>query len=141
MIKKLFTAAALLAVVWLPAQAYEKRNLLENAATEAQVRQYLVTDRKWVPYPAYDDRAGWDRLIGDSKEDIIKAGQQYLDYHWTVVRATDYLEYEKSGNRNTMQNPNNQNARVFSILLMAELAEGKGRFVNDLMNGVLFSAR
>lgn len=138
MIKKLFTAAALLAVVWLPAQAYEKRNLLENAATEAQVRQYLVTDRKWVPYPAYDDRAGWDQLIGDSKEDIIKAGQQYLDYHWTVVRATDYLEYEKSGNRNTMQNPNNQNARVFSILLMAELAEGKGRFVNDLMNGVLF---
>lgn len=138
MIKKIILPIVLLIAIALPSLAYEKRNLLEKAATEAQVRQSLVMNRQWVPYPAYTDRAGWDRLTGINKETIIRDAERYLDYHWTVVRASDYLEYERSGSRNAMQNPGKQNSRVFSVLLMGELAEGKGRFIDDLMNGILF---
>ena len=58
MIKKIILPIVLLIAIALPSQAYEKRNLLEKAATEAQVRQSLVMNRQWVPYPAYTDRAG-----------------------------------------------------------------------------------
>lgn len=129
---------ALLTLSLLPARAYEPRNLLTQLATEAQLRQCLQTGQRWVPYPAYTDRAGWDSLLGNHKTAIIQAGERLLDYSWTVVRATEYLEYEKSGSRNAMQTPNNRNARAFGTLLMAELAEGKGRFVPDLMNGIFF---
>lgn len=62
-----------------------------------------------------------------------------LNYRWQVVRATDYLEYERSGERNIMQNPYEANRKAISTLMMAELAEGKGRFVDQLINGVFFS--
>ncbi|MDE6172625.1 MAG: heparinase II/III-family protein, partial [Bacteroides sp.] len=56
-----------------------------------------------------------------------------------VIRATDYLEYERSGERNIMQNPYEANRKAINALMLAELAEGKGRFVDQLANGVFFS--
>ena len=58
-----------------------------------------------------------------------------LDYKWQVIRATDYLEYERSGERNIMQNPYEANRKAINVLMMAELAEGKGRFIDQLING------
>ena len=48
-----------------------------------------------------------------------------LNYEWKVIRATDYLEYERSGERNIMQNPYEANRKAINILMLAELAEGK----------------
>ena len=42
----------------LSVHAYEKRDLLQRSATEAEVKASLVMDQKWVPYPAYTDRNG-----------------------------------------------------------------------------------
>ena len=120
--KKSLAFIVLLFFVLTRLQAYETRDLLQHSATESQVRQSLVMDRKWVPYPAYSDREGWDKFLGNYKSAIIKNGERYLDYHWRVVRASEYLEYEKSGSRKIMENPNNGNATAFSAMLMAELA-------------------
>lgn len=119
-------------------QAYEKRDYLENAATEDQVRQSLVLDQKWVTYPSYSDRAGWNAISGKYKDQIIRQGEQYIGYDWIVVKATDYLEFERSGNRRIMEDPNGKNLTAFSAMLIAELVEGKGRFIDDLVNGVQF---
>lgn len=119
--------------------AYENRNLLQQCATEEDVRQSLVMEQKWVPYPDYADRDGWDKLFGTHKEQIIRQGEQYLGFGWIVVKATDYMEYERSGNRNIMQDPQGKNNRALGALVAAELAEGKGRFVDDIINGVLYS--
>ena len=120
------------------ANAYEKRDLLQRSATEAEVKASLVMDQKWVPYPAYSDRNGWNNLLGDYRDDIIKTGEKCLDYKWEVVKASQYLEFEKSGSRDIMEKPNNRNSTAFGKLLMAELAEGKGRFLTDIMDGVFY---
>lgn len=135
--KRLILALAVFAAA-LSAGAYEKRDLLEKAATEADVSSSLVMDQKWVPYPAYADRNGWTALLGDYRDAIIKAGEKCLGYKWEVVKASQYLEYEKSGSRDIMEKPNNRNSTAFSRLLMAELAEGKGRFMTDIMDGVFY---
>ncbi|MGL4520452.1 MAG: heparinase II/III domain-containing protein [Phocaeicola sp.] len=132
----LFLFTFLLFVV-LQIEAYEVRNLLQKKATLEQVKEALVLNQAWVPYPQYQDRAGWDNLLGTYKEDIIKAGEGYLNFDWRVVKATDYLEFERSGNRNIMQEPLGANNRAIGTLLMAELAEGKGRFMDEITNGVL----
>lgn len=136
-IKRTFILAVLLMAVAMRISSTE-RNLLEKTSTEEQLKANLVMNQKWVPYPAYDDRSGWDKFLGNDKESYIKIGEKYLGYNWTVVKATDYLEYERSGSRDAMQNPNNNNSRAFTSLLMAELAEGKGRFVDDIINGVMY---
>ena len=135
--KRILLALAFFAAT-LSASDYEKRDLLEKAATEAEVNSSLVMDQKWVPYPAYADRSGWTALLGDYRDAIIKAGEKCLGYKWEVVKASQYLEYEKSGSRDIMEKPNNRNSTAFSRLLMAELAEGKGRFITDIMDGVFY---
>lgn len=119
--------------------SYEERNILLNQITREQLRETLVMNQKWVIYPSYNDRQGWNDFLGDLKEFYIKRGEKKLDYVWRVIKATDYLEYERSGNRNIMESPFDLNNKAIADLLMAELAEGKGRFTDQLINGVFHS--
>ena len=77
---------------------------------------------------------------GSRKDAYIKRGEKALAHDRPRVKATDYLEYERSGNRKIMENPLDANNSAVADLLMAELAEGKGRFVDQLINGVYAAA-
>ncbi len=119
--------------------AHEYRNLLQNEAGLSDIKNSLVMDQEWISYPDYYDRAGWDALTGSFKDDMIKKGEEAIDYEWKVVKATDYIEYERSGSRDIMQDPFGSNNTALSNLVYAELAEGKGRFIDQIINGVWLS--
>ncbi|MBP6356517.1 MAG: heparinase, partial [Paludibacter sp.] len=127
------------AIVFLQTGMAAERNLLAGNYNPETITEALVPDQKWVPYPAYTDRNAWEQLLGDNKDDLIRRGERQLNYQWKVIRATDFLEYERSGNRNIMQNPNSDNNNALSDLVMAELAEGKGRFMDQIINGVFYN--
>lgn len=116
--------------------AYTERDLLQKQADINRLKEILVLDRQWVTYPDYNDRAGWDRFLGTFKDEYIRRGEKRLNYQWQVVKATDYLAFERTGNRQIMEKPFGANNGAIADLLMAELAEGKGRFVDQLINGV-----
>lgn len=137
--KKLLAMAAM-ALITVSASAYTERNLIASKVTKDQLKEILVPNRQWVNLPAYTDRAGWDALLGDSKETYIKRGEAALNHDWPRVKATDYLEYERSGNRAIMETPLDANNKAVADLLLAELAEGKGRFIDQLINGVYAAA-
>lgn len=137
--RQLLTWMCLLVWAATQAHAYETRNLLQKEADLEQVKSALIMDQKWVSYPAYADRAGWDRFLGDYKVQYIRLGESFLDYEWKVIQATDYLEYGRSGDRQIMEKPFNQNNRALECLFFAELAEGEGRFIDQIINGVFHS--
>ena len=116
--------------------AFEQRNLLQQKADLIQLKSSLITGQKWVTYPKYTDRQGWDVLTLGVKDEIVKKGESALNYEWKVVKATDYLEFDKSGSRSVMEVPFNSNNSTLSDLVLAELAEGKGRFMDQIANGV-----
>lgn len=118
--------------------AYTERNLLQQQADVHRLKEMLVMNQKWVTYPEYTDRKGWDAFLGSAKEDYIRRGEKRLDYQWQVVKASDYLAFERSGDRRIMEDPFFENNAAVAALLMAELAEGKGRFMDQLINGVFF---
>ncbi|MDE5561740.1 MAG: heparinase II/III-family protein [Bacteroidaceae bacterium] len=137
--KRLLAIAAMVLLV-LSASAYTERNLITSRVTKDALRDVLVPDQKWVNLPAYSDRAGWDALLGENRDFYIKRGERALSHEWPRVKATDYLEYERSGNRTIMENPLDANNNAVADLLLAELAEGKGRFTDQLVNGVYAAA-
>ena len=112
------------------------RHPLLAAASALDLGEVLVSDRSWMPYPAYSDREGWDRLLGGRKKDFISRGEEFLGFEWLQLRATDYLELDRTGNRCAQEDRMHRNREALSMLMMAELAEGKGRFVDDIINGV-----
>ena len=139
-LQRVCTVCCLLILFVSTSYAYTERNLLQNSVTKEQLKEALVMNGAWVPYPAYSDREGWNSLLNkEDRQTLINAGEKMLDYKWQVIRATDYLEYERSGERNIMQNPYEANRKAINVLMMAELAEGKGRFIDQLINGVFFS--
>jgi len=134
---RILTIASLLFItVCASARDYTDRNIIKNRYTFEQVKDALVMDQKWVPYPAYSDRAGWDKLMGEYKSGIIKDGEKYLDYEWKVIKATDYLAFEQTGDRYIMENPLADNNQAIASLFAAEMAEGKGRFIPQIINGL-----
>ena len=116
--------------------AYVERNILRSRADEAALRTILIPDQKWVPFPAYSDRAGWDRVLGDWKDVLISRGEDALAYEWKVVTATEYLTHDRGGSQNEASRSINSNAFKIVDLFFAELASGEGRYIDQLMNGV-----
>lgn len=133
----MITLLCLLMAIALQVNAYEERDLLQKSADLARIKSSLILNQKWVPYPAYTDREGWNSFVGEYKNLIISQGEKYLNFDWKVVKATDYLEFKRTGSRKVMENPLDANNTALGALVVAELAEGKGRFVDEIINGVL----
>lgn len=141
-LKKHFICILLLAclgAISFEAHAYTERNLLQKTADETRLKAALVMNQAWVPYPAYKDRQAWDSLMGPNKQRLIEQGEKLLKYQWKLIPAMAYVEYERSGNRKVMEEPYDANRQALNTLMLAELAEGKGRFVDQLINGVYMS--
>ncbi|GAA4814758.1 heparinase II/III domain-containing protein [Litoribaculum gwangyangense] len=119
--------------------AFAQREFLTKSCTAEELKDLLVINQEWVIYPDYSNREAWDKLLGSHKVSLIENGEAYLDYEWKVVRATNYLDYSRTGNRQTMQDPYFDNQDALSALLLAELAEGKGRFLDQIIDGVFMN--
>jgi hypothetical protein len=133
--KKLLLIVAFIALA-VQSYAYTERNLLTKGTDSLKLREQLITDQNWIHYPNYQDRVGWDKLFAENKQSIIQSGEKYLKYQWKVVQATDYLDFKRKGDRVIMENPYFENQTALFNLVLAELAEGKGRFLDQIINGV-----
>ncbi len=84
-------------------------------------------------FPTCSDRAFWEKTIPQS---YIKEAEAYLGYEWPLIRATQYMEFYKSGNRLVQETPSFDRRRALIALFLGELAEDKGRFLPDLVDGL-----
>ena len=129
----------LLLLLWtLPSQG-QTQKLLQSLATKKDLQASILPIDSWVKYPQYTNRHEWSKLFGKDKKHIITQAEKQLNYSWQAVTATSYLEFERSGNREAMEVPFNANIKAISSLLLGELAEGKGRFIDALVDGVYFT--
>ena len=134
--KQMLRTGVLFVCLITASTVFAQKGLLAKRLAGRDVAALILPASKWVTYPAYPDRAGWDRLTGSRREEIIKEGEKYLNYEWKVVKATDYLAFERTGDREIMQQPFGKNNTALGALFIAELAEGKGRFMDQIINGV-----
>ena len=99
----------MLLLITLSAEAYQERNLLQKQTNVQTLTEWLVPNQKWIPYPDYNNREGWASFLGDNAAYCIEQGEKYLSYQWQLVKATDYLEYTRTGKRNQMADIYNAN--------------------------------
>ncbi len=118
------------------AQQTKKRNLLSSGYDVIFLRQNLVEGTGWVGFPGYRDREGWANVPENIRNKYISQGEAYLGYEWKFVPATTYLEFERTGNRQPNSKSTNDIFMPLRMLFLAELFEGKGRFTDQIINGV-----
>lgn len=84
-------------------------------------------------FPTVEDRAFWDAF---QNEECVTLAEAALDYGWPIIKATDFMEFKKSGNRKIMSDIHFDRRYHLTLFTLAELKENKGRFLPQLVNGI-----
>lgn len=112
------------------------QNLLSGKYPKDQLQKVLIPASQWIPFPKTSDRAGWAKAdVGMMKSNLQQA-ETYLAYTWPTIPATKSLLIERTGDRNEYQSVSFEKRNVLGTLLLAEIYENKGRFVDQIINGV-----
>src|SRR5690554_952929 len=114
----------------------EKRDILQTQYSMADLESYILDDDSWITYPSYSDRAAWGELSSSLRSKYITQGEEFLDYSWPSIAASTYLEFSRTGSRDGQQKISGERRKALQALVHAELIEGKGRFLDDIINGV-----
>ena len=101
-----------------------------------KIREILAPRNAWHPYPTADERAGWEALPEKIRKGYVARGEESLNFGWPVLPAALFLDYARTGNRSRFQAQRNARRHALADLVLAECMEGKGRFVDQIANGV-----
>ena len=126
-------AAPLMRAGMLPAR---ERNLLTSSWPAAQLGSVLAPREHFHPYPAASERAAWESLPSDARAALLETGNKQLKTEWEVLPASVFLEYRRTGNRSHYEALRNRRRKKLQDLVIAECIEGKGRFADEIVNGV-----
>lgn len=110
--------------------------LLASQFLPARVREALIGRDQWQPVPTATDRAAWARLPRTIQHGLIAEAEAFLGYIWPALPATRFLDFARDGNRGRYEEGHFARRRAVLALALGECTEGRGRFVDDLTNGI-----
>lgn len=111
-----------------------KPDLLQKAA-----RRYNMDSlcrEAYRPYPGYADRNFWQSLPEEVKRQAVAQAEARLDYVWRSVTVTSYLDFSRKGIRRPNDLHIAERYSTLADLMFGELVEGKGRFLDQIADGV-----
>jgi hypothetical protein len=116
--------------------ATSPQNLLASTFTEDFLSSHLLPADKYHPYPRWDERVAWEAVPEDLRTPVIQQAEADQKAGWSAVLATSFLEFKRNGNRSRYEAQSFGRHAQLERLVLAECLEGKGRFVDDIVNGV-----
>ena len=116
--------------------ATSPQNLLTSTFTESFLTDHLIPVADWHPYPKWNDRALWEGIPGDIRSLVVAQAEANQKEGWHAVLATSFLEYARDGNRTRYEAQSFGRRSHLESVVLAECLEGKGRFLDDITNGV-----
>ncbi len=114
------------------AQKIERNLMTANQSVES-LSKIIVEPEDWVLYPK--DASEWQKIVPEAiYNNQIKAAEELVGKDWPVLKATLFLEYVRTGNRSHYQSVRYDRRNSLSTLVLAEMLEGKERFIDDIVN-------
>jgi Heparinase II/III-like protein len=111
-------------------------NLLTTTYTEAFLESHLAAPGAWHPYPTANERAAWEAVPADIRAAIVERAEGDQKAGWKALLATRFLEFKRNGNRSRFEADSFGRRAMLQHLALAECLEGKGRFIDDIVNGI-----
>jgi hypothetical protein len=121
-----------LAPLWGKAQI-TPRNLLTTRYVPADVQAALLPRPNWKPYPNTPE--AWQRTLPDSmRQRLIRLGELAAAQPIPALTATLTLDYVRNTNRTRYEAASFGRRYLLMDLVLAESMEGKGRFLDPILN-------
>ena len=86
--------------------------------------------------PQADDSFWRDSIPTEMRQSYIDYGEQYAGKPWMDLPWTVFAENKQTGNRVNYEKLCFEKRRQLAALVMAEIMEGKGRFMGDIVDGM-----
>ena len=90
----------------------------------------------FAPVPTARDTFWRTQIPSDMIQDYIELGNHYLGKPWLPIPNHLFAEYKTIGNRTNYESRCFALRRQLACLVMAEIMEYKGRFIDDIINGL-----
>ncbi len=100
------------------------------------VEKNLLSLERWRPYASVSERQFWENLPEPARAALVKRGEQALGGPWHSLPASLYLEFARIGNRSNYEEVYFARRDRVKDLALAECVENKGRFTDELVNGL-----
>ena len=111
------------------------RNLLEKQMDVAGLQQALLPQHAWKPFP--QTPAEWKNILPDSIiKTLINHGEASLQGPFPNIPPSVTLDFFRNGNRTRYENLVFGKRNRLWALILAESAEGKGRFLDAILDGI-----
>lgn len=114
----------------------QTKNLLSNLYNEEILKEKLLGVDVFTPVPKYCDKYWVDSIPLKMRMSYIKEAEKYLDTKWESLNIIYFSDFRENGDRERCQNFIFSKRNKLMILAMGEIMECKGRFINDILNGM-----
>jgi hypothetical protein len=91
---------------------------------------------RFSPAARIADRDTWTRLPDDVKSRLADAGDRALRGDWSILPASAYLDYSRTGNRTRFEDLYFARRRKLNALVLAECLCGDRRYLDSIVDGI-----
>ncbi|EIP97951.1 Heparinase II/III-like protein [Opitutaceae bacterium TAV1] len=118
------------------AQASAPLNLFSGGHSAESLQALLIPRMDWRPFPPLAERAAWEGANRGMLDAALREAEAKADRPWSPVPATHFLAILRTGDRSAYEATGGEKRRRLMLLMLAELYENKGRFIDPLLNGI-----
>jgi len=112
------------------------QSLLTNQCDIETIPQIFVEGHSWVDFPKYENRKFWDNISPEIKGKIIEQGFIASQTPPVILTGYDYLLFKKGDSFDLVSQKILSKKTRLEDLMLAEIVEGKGRFIQEISNSV-----
>ncbi len=109
---------------------------LGSTFTRELLTRSLIPAAAWHPYPRADEREPWEAIPAEIRSALVQRAEAVRGTEWAAFPATVFLEYKRIGNRSHYESYYFTRRQRLADLALGECIEGKGRFLDEITNGV-----
>lgn len=92
--------------------------------------------KDFLPFPAASCRAAYEGLASCLRSRLIAEGEACLGFAYPPILATEFMAFKRSGNRTDYEDKYFARRYALNSLVLAECTENRGRFLDDIINGI-----
>ena len=117
-------------------QGVSDRKLLAPTYPLAALEEIIVPRLDWKPFPSVSRPEGFEQIPARVRQAYIKEAEKLLGENWEPLPASVFLEYVRTGNRSHYESLSFRRRKHLAFLALAEAFEQKGRFLDQIVNGI-----
>jgi hypothetical protein len=112
------------------------KSLLCSTFTPELLSRSLIAASDWHPYPKVFERETWNNVSREVADAAVARAEKIRGTIWESLPATVFLEYKRNGNRSHYESYYFTRRVRLLDLVLGECVEGKGRFLDEIVNGI-----